>query len=82
VGAGNAHFGPADGLNQLVRRRYMTLAYPTVEDLLELEQTVLAIKDDLDGTAAQPSTSGEHEEEGDGPTSIIFVGSPSLGRLR
>jgi len=82
VGPRDPRLGPADGISQLVRRRYMELAYPTVEELLELEQTVLAIKADLDEIIEQPAPGGAHAEEGDGPTSFIFVGAPSTGRLR
>jgi hypothetical protein len=82
VGPGDQLFGPADGLNQLVRRRYMALAYPTVGELLQLEETVLAIKADLDAIASQPTSYGEHDDDGDGPASLTIVGFPSSGRLR
>jgi hypothetical protein len=84
VGTGDPRFGPADGLHQLVRRRYMELAYPTMEDLLELEETVLVIQADLDAIALRPATSNEvGAADGDsGPESIIIVGAPSTARLR
>jgi hypothetical protein len=82
LGPGDPRFGSADGLNQLVRRRYMALAYPTVEELLQFEQTVLAIRADLNAADSRSARSGEPAEGGGSPVSLTIVGSPPSGRLR
>jgi hypothetical protein len=81
LGPSDPRFGSADGLNQLVRRRYMALAYPTVEELLQFEQTVLAIRADLDAAASQPACSGE-PVKGGSPVSLTIIESPLSARLR
>ena len=82
LGPGDPRFGSADGLNQLVRRRYMALAYPTVEELLQFEQTVLAIRADLNAADSRSARSGEPAEGVGSPVSLTIIGSPPSGRLR
>jgi hypothetical protein len=82
AGRGDPRLDSADGLSELVRLRYMALAYPTVEELLRLEQTVLAIKADLDRLASQPAHRGGRDEQRGDSSSCIIVGFPSSGRLR
>jgi hypothetical protein len=82
LGPSDPRFGSADGLNQVVRRRYMALAHPTVEELLQFEQTVLAIRADLNAADSRSARGGEPAEGVGSPVSLTIIGSPPSGRLR